>query len=82
MDKKLKQAMKSVKKIRDSYLLILSLNVAELKNVADVFGVVLGQVFTDELLEEFKKTGKQNIDFLFSDFLPKKGYRNILKVKL
>lgn len=73
--KHIKEAHQTMGKIKDCYQFLIMVNAAKLEDTARVFGIASQQVFTPELIAEFKGS---NLDFLTGDFLTKKGFKNLL----
>jgi hypothetical protein len=76
----IKEAHRTMGKIKESYQFLLMANNAALEDTARVFGIASGQLFPPDIIKEFKALGKQNLDFLTSNFLIEKGYKNLLSV--
>jgi len=74
----IKEAHQTMGKIKDYYMFLISANNAGIEEIARVFGIASNQVFSAELIAEFKATGEQNLNFLTGDFLLKKGLKNLL----
>lgn len=51
-----------------------------LDELAVLFGRGSNQIFPEDVIADFKFTGLSNYDFLFSDFLIKRNFKNILKL--
>ncbi len=76
--KHIEEAHRTMGKIKDCYMFLMSANNAGIEEIARVFGIASNQVFPPELIEEFKATGEQNLNFLTGTFLIEKGYKNLL----
>jgi len=76
--KHIKEAHQTMGKIKESYQFLLMANNAALEDIARVFSIASNQVFSAELVAEFKATGEQNLNFLTGNFLLEKGLKNLL----
>jgi hypothetical protein len=74
----IKEAHLTMGKIKECYMFLISVNNAGIEEIARVFGIASNQVFSAELIEEFKATGEQNLQFLTGSFLIEKGFKNLL----
>lgn len=62
-----------------SITIINKYNSMELQEIAKEWSERTGQVITDEMVDEFRFIGLNNVDFLTSDFLNKYGVLNLFQ---
>jgi len=78
--KQILSAKKTVRKLRESFMFIQAAGCAEIDNLAIVFAVGTGQNIPPEIIEEFKSLNLPALDFVTSNFLTQRGFKNLLGV--
>lgn len=71
---------KSMKELAKALDLIKHYERKPLFELAKEFNLFSGQTIPNSILWEFGYTGLSNIDFLTSDFLIKKGFKNLIQI--